>query len=68
MDTNIETTPYMTAKQVSEMLGGMSRATLVNNAKRKHLPPPIRIGSKLLWKRSELMQYLDNSKENFGEQ
>ena len=65
---NIETTPYMTSKQVSELLGGMSRATLVNNAKRKHLPNPIRIGSKLLWKRSELMNALESNREDFGEQ
>ena len=66
MDMNTETTPYMTAKQVSKLLGGMSRATLINNAKRKQLPKPIRIGSKLFWKRSELLEKLENNRETFG--
>ena len=62
---NTKTIPYMTAKEVSELLGGMSRTTLINNAKRKHLPNPIRIGTKLLWNRSELLEALENNRETF---
>ena len=65
MKTNPETTTYMTSQQVSHMLGGICTGTLLNNAKRKILPNPIRIGGRLLWKRSELMEALESSRETF---
>ena len=58
---------YMTSTQVSEMLGGMSRSTLIKNTKLKVLPYPVRLGGMLLWKRTELLEALENNRENFAD-
>ena len=65
MKPNPDKMMYMTSQQVSQMLGGICTGTLLNNAKRKILPNPIRIGGRLLWKRSELMEAIENNRETF---
>lgn len=50
---------YMTRAQLAAYLG-VSRATVTNLIKRRVIPAPVKMGTKMLrWKRSDVDRYLE---------
>ena len=57
--THPEGERYLNTAQLSEKLGGRSRASLFRDRKEGRIPEPIYLGNKPLWRESEVDAAMD---------
>ncbi len=57
--------PLLDSEQLAALLG-VTRKALYNSRHAGQLPPPIKIGSRLRWRQSDILAWLDESRENSG--